>query len=99
MIILIIIIIIILYLGDFQQIKLYIFNEINTVSKGYFHFVVLDDTPLSPRYKALQMDDKESFDQFCQQVGLEKECGEASWNLWESVSSKMSETSKVQEHC
>ena len=45
------------------------------------------------------MDDKESFDQFCQQVGLEKECGEASWNLWESVSSKMSKTSKVQEHC
>ena len=41
------------------------------------------------------MDDKEVFDQFCQQVGLDEECGEKSWNVWESVSKKVSQTTKV----
>jgi len=40
------------------------------------------------------MDDKEVFDQFCQQVGLDEECGEKSWNVWESVSKKVSQTTK-----
>lgn len=41
------------------------------------------------------MDEKESFDRFCQQVGLEKECGQKSWNLWECFSTKVtSETAK-----
>lgn len=67
-------------------------------TKGYFHEFVLyvDDTPVIPRYKEFHMDEKESFDRFCQQVGLEKECGQKSWNLWECFSTKVtSETAKV----
>ena len=42
------------------------------------------------------MDTKESFDEFIQQVGLEEEYRENSWNLWESVSTKIAESRKVQ---
>lgn len=41
------------------------------------------------------MDEKKSFDQFCQQVGLDRECGDKSWNLWESISPQLSNTAKV----
>ncbi|KAK2573286.1 Retinoblastoma family protein [Acropora cervicornis] len=41
------------------------------------------------------MDEKKSFDQFWQQVGLDRECGDKSWNLWESISPQLSNTAKV----
>lgn len=40
------------------------------------------------------MDAKKSFDEFMQQVGLEEEYRENSWNLWESVSAKIAESRK-----
>ena len=41
------------------------------------------------------MEAKESFDNFCQQLEMEEECKEKAWNVWESVSSKIVETTKV----
>ncbi|XP_022791806.1 retinoblastoma-associated protein-like isoform X3 [Stylophora pistillata] len=40
------------------------------------------------------MEAKEWFDNFCQQVELEEKCKEKAWNVWESVSLKIQETSK-----
>lgn len=56
---------------------------------------VADDISLSLRLKSLQMEAKESFDQFCQQLELEEESREKAWNFWESVSTKIVETTKV----
>ncbi len=56
---------------------------------------VADDISLSLRLKSLQMETKESFDQFCQQLELEEESREKAWNVWESVSTKIVETTKV----
>lgn len=56
---------------------------------------VADDISLSLKLKSLQMEAKESFDQFCQQLELEEECKEKAWNVWESVSRKIVETTKV----
>ncbi|XP_078379081.1 retinoblastoma-associated protein-like isoform X2 [Oculina patagonica] len=54
----------------------------------------IDDISLSLRLKSLQMETKESFDQFCQQLELEEESREKAWNVWESVSTKIVETTK-----
>lgn len=41
------------------------------------------------------METKESFDQLCQQLELEEGSREKAWNVWESVSTKVVETTKV----
>ena len=56
---------------------------------------VADDISLSLRFKSLQMEAKESFDEFCQQIDLEEDCREKAWSVWESVSTKVVETTKV----
>ena len=50
------------------------------------------------RLKPLQMEAKELFDQLCQQVQLEEGSKERAWNVWESVSTKVVETTQVQMH-
>ena len=61
-------------------------------------YFVTDDISLSQRFKSLQMEAKEWFDKFCQQVELEEKCKEKAWNIWESVSSKIKEKSEVYEN-
>lgn len=56
---------------------------------------VTDDISLCLRLKSLQMETKESFDQLCQQLELEEGSREKAWNVWESVSTKVVETTKV----
>jgi len=55
----------------------------------------LDDQLLKQRFETFQMDIKQSFDAFIQQVGLEEESAKKSWELWESFSSKAAEFPKV----
>ena len=61
-------------------------------------YFVTDDISLSQRFKSLQMEAKEWFDKFCQQVELEGKCKEKAWNIWVSVSSKIKEKSEVYEN-
>ena len=61
-----------------------------------FTCMISDETQLLiSQYEDLDMDEKKSFDQFCQQVGLDRECGDKSWTLWESISPQLSNTAKV----